>query len=75
MGKNRKYLKKTISNVRDYHTSPKEIGEIAKAANVKKLILTHFVPPIFDEAFLTKEIGESYKGNVIIGEDLLTIEI
>ena len=67
--------KKTIFNVRDYHTSPKEIGEIAKAANVKKLILTHFVPPVFDEAFLTKEIRESYMGNVIIGEDLLTIEI
>jgi ribonuclease Z len=67
--------KKTIFNVRDYHTSPKEIGEIAKAANVKKLILTHFVPPVFDEVFLTKEIRESYMGNVIIGEDLLTIEI
>ena len=67
--------KKTIFNVRDYHTSPKEIGEIAKAANVKKLILTHFVPPVFDEAFLTKEIRESYMGNVIIGEDLLNIEI
>ena len=67
--------KETILNVRDYHTSPKEIGEIANIAKVKKLILTHFVPPIFDENELITNIAESYNGQIIIGEDLMSVEI
>ena len=65
---------KTLKNVKDYHTGPKELGEIAKAADVKKLILTHFVPPIFDERKLINIISEVYKGQIIIGEDLMSIE-
>ena len=65
---------KTLKNVKDYHTSPKELGEIANAADVKKLILTHFVPPIFDEGKLINIISEVYKGKIIIGEDLMSIE-
>lgn len=65
---------KTLKNVKDYHTSPKELGEIANAADVKKLILTHFVPPIFDESKLINIISEVYKGQIIIGEDLMSIE-
>lgn len=71
----RRMSEKTLLNVRDYHTSPKEIGEIANIAEVKKLILTHFVPPIFDEIELIYKIAESYKGEIIIGEDLMSIEI
>lgn len=67
--------KETIKNVSDYHTSPKEIGEIAKTANVKKLVLTHFVPPVFDKAKLLKDISQSYEGEIIIGEDLMSIKI
>ncbi|MDA9645583.1 MBL fold metallo-hydrolase [Candidatus Actinomarina] len=64
----------TLKNVKDYHTSPKELGEIANIAQVKKLILTHFVPPIFDESELIKNISEFYKGEIIIGEDLMFIK-
>ena len=64
----------TLKNVKDYHTSPKELGEIANIAQVKKLILTHFVPPIFDESELIKKISEFYKGEIIIGEDLMFIK-
>lgn len=71
----RRMSEKTLLNVSDYHTSPKEIGEIANIAEVKKLILTHFVPPIFDESELIYKIAESYKGEIIIGEDLMSIEI
>ena len=46
--------KETIENVANYHTSPKEVEEVAKEAKVKKLILTHFVPPSFDEEKLKK---------------------
>ena len=67
--------KETIENVANYHTSPKEVGEIAKEAKVKKLILTHFVPPSFDEEKLENEVGDIYKGDIVIGKDLLDIEV
>ena len=35
---------KIIHDIQDYHTSPKDVAELAKAANVKKLILHHFAP-------------------------------
>jgi len=34
-----------LSDIQDYHTSPEEVAEVAAAANVKKLVLHHFVPP------------------------------
>ena len=60
----------TLKNVKDYHSTPKDVGTLAKAANVKKLILNHFVPPVFDEETLKAEISKYYKGEIIIGKDL-----
>jgi len=60
----------TLKNVKDYHSTPKDVGTLAKAANVKKLILNHFVPPVFDEEILKAEISKYYKGEIIVGKDL-----
>ena len=30
----------------DYHTTPFEVGQIAKRANVKTVVLTHLIPPL-----------------------------
>ena len=67
--------KETLENIADYHTPPKEVGEVAKEALVEKLILTHFVPPVFDEKKLKADVEEVYKGEIVIGKDLLSIEI
>ncbi len=67
--------KETLENIADYHTLPKEVGEVAKEALVEKLILTHFVPPVFDEKKLKADVEEVYKGEIVIGKDLLSIEI
>jgi len=72
---NKRMTKETIKNVSDYHTNPNEVGEVAAEANVEKLILTHFVPPVFDKSKLKAVVSEKYKGELIIGEDLLNIEI
>ncbi len=71
----KRMTKETLFNIGDYHTSPKEVGEVAKEALVDKLILTHFVPPIFDEEKLKAEVGEIYKGQIVIGKDLLEIQV
>ena len=33
-----------ITDIQDYHTSPKEVAEVAQAANVKVLVLNHLAP-------------------------------
>ena len=34
-----------VHDIQDYHTSPAEVAEVAAKANVKQLVLHHFVPP------------------------------
>jgi ribonuclease BN (tRNA processing enzyme) len=50
-----------------------DVGRIASAANVKNLILNHFVPP--DDKSLTEQtwidaVRTTFSGNIIVGKDL-----
>ena len=49
---------KTLHNVKSYHTSSEDVGKIAKISQVKKLVLTHFVPPKFNELTLINLLVE-----------------
>jgi ribonuclease BN (tRNA processing enzyme) len=66
-------LKKSILA---HHTSPEDVGRIAQAADVKTLVLSHFVPAedasITDEMW-TAPVRAHYRGRVILGKDLLEI--
>jgi ribonuclease BN (tRNA processing enzyme) len=65
-----------------YHTSSKELGEIATKAKPRLLILTHRANPGCDqtrtedcreagsEEQLLKEMHDTYKGKVVAGHDL-----
>ena len=54
------------------HPGPGEVAKMAIAANVKKLVLTHFPPIAVDEAATIKGIKSAgFKGEVIIGKDLM----
>ncbi len=55
------------------HLVPKECGEIAKQANVGKLVLTHLYPTS-PEAVRLKETKKVFK-NTVLANDLLTINI
>ena len=66
----KRMTKETLENVKDYHSTPEDVGNLAKAANVKNLILNHFVPPVFDEESLKDEISHYYQGKIIVGKDL-----
>ena len=65
----------TIENISDFHTTPEEIGLLASNASVKKLILNHFVPPVFDENVLVERIAKHYDGEIIVGKDLMQFDI
>ena len=65
----------TIENISDYHTTPEEIGVLASNASVKKLILNHFVPPVFDEDILVERISKHFDGEIVVGKDLMQFDI
>ena len=67
--------KKTLHNVKDYHTTSTDVGKVAKISQAKKLVLTHFVPPQFNEKKLIFKIKKDYKKKLIIGKDLLKIKV
>ncbi|MBW1745574.1 MAG: MBL fold metallo-hydrolase [Deltaproteobacteria bacterium] len=55
------------------HLTPSLAGKIAAMANVKKLMLTHFYPEC-DEVDIEKECRKTYGGELILAEDLMTID-
>ena len=67
--------KKTLHNVKEYHTTSNLVGKVAKLSNCKKLVLTHFVPTRFNISKLKKIVKRDFGKDPIIGEDLLTIKI
>ena len=56
------------------HSTAKEAAELAKNANVKNLILTHFSARYSDESVLLNEAKQIHE-SVIAAKDLLEIEI
>ncbi|MBU6165265.1 MAG: MBL fold metallo-hydrolase [Alphaproteobacteria bacterium] len=60
------------------HTTAEQAGEIAAAAGVKRLILTHFVPggdaSIRDEDWRSAA-AIAFKGEIVVGRDLLTLDL
>jgi ribonuclease BN (tRNA processing enzyme) len=67
-------LKKSILS---HHTPPEDVGRVAAEAQVKTLVLSHFVPAedreITDEMWTDAVRRGGYKGPIIVGKDLLEI--
>jgi ribonuclease BN (tRNA processing enzyme) len=60
----------------DLHTSPTRMGEVAGAANVKKLVLSHITPvtePRLDE--VEQLIRQNYQGRIKAAEDLMVFKL
>jgi len=64
-----------VAAVAGYHTLPAEAGRVAAEAEVGALILNHFVPTRFDRAALLSETRESWRGPLVIGEDLMRYDL
>ena len=66
------------ASILSHHTLAEDVGRIAKAANVKNLVLNHFVPP--DDKTLTDQVWidavkTNYAGKIIVGKDLLSLPL
>jgi ribonuclease BN (tRNA processing enzyme) len=76
--KRRPNAAKLKASIMSHHTLAEDAGKIAKAANVKNLVLNHFVPP--DDRTLTDQVWinavrGTFSGNIIVGKDLLQIDL
>ena len=67
--------KKTLHNVKSYHTTSSEVGKVAFITQSKRLVLTHFVPTQFNKERLKNIVKKDFGKNPIIGEDLMKIKI
>ena len=55
-----------------------DIAEIAKRANVKTVVLTHFIHLLDNPGVLEQLVGEMktvFDGNIIVGRDLMTLSL
>jgi ribonuclease Z len=64
-----------LRNIAGYHTLSSEVGKIATAAGARCLVLNHFVPVRFDKSVLLTEVRRDYAGPIILGEDLLKLDM
>lgn len=64
-----------LAAVASYHTLSHEVGKVASAMAARCLVLNHFVPVRFDRAALLGEVRRDYKGPIVIGEDLMGLDI
>ena len=65
-----------VQHIVDSHTTVEDVGEVARKAGVKTLVLTHFVPaddPSITEEMWREPIKARFSGEVIVGRDLLEI--
>jgi ribonuclease Z len=64
-----------LENVAAYHMLSSEVGKVASKAGARALLLNHFVPVAFDPDALVAEVTAHFAGPVVIGEDLLSIDV
>ena len=65
---------KLRASILSHHTSAEDVGKIAKEANVKNLVLNHFVPPedqAMTEQVWINAVRNTFAVNIIVGKDLL----
>lgn len=58
---------------RAHHLLPRQVGELAAKAGVKKVVVTHMVPNVRDEAMAERyrsAIADVFDGDIVIAEDL-----
>ncbi|XPS90404.1 Rnz2: predicted ribonuclease Z (tRNA 3 endonuclease) [Desulfosarcina variabilis str. Montpellier] len=56
----------------DGHLTPSLAGQIAQAAGVKRLVLTHFYPPC-ETVDIENQCRSTYNGSLVLARDLMTL--
>ena len=78
LAKRRPNAAKLKASILSHHTLAEDVGRIAEEANVKTLILNHFVPPddkSITDAVWINAVSSTFKGKIIVGKDLLQLPL
>jgi ribonuclease Z len=70
--KGQKNLAQITRDILNYHTTAEEAADVAQAAGVKQLVLSHIVPSIPSSFFYPAFLGDAkarFKGPLVMGED------
>jgi ribonuclease Z len=57
----------------EYHTLSTDVGEVARRAGAKRLVLTHLIPGDLKDDRWLAHAQRNYDGPVIVGHDLLKV--
>ena len=63
---------KIFHDIQDYHATPEQAAESAKAAGAQMLVLSHLVPPLPVAYLYPAFLGEAparFDGTIVVGED------
>ncbi len=68
-----------MHDIREYHMDVSDVGNIAQQAQVKRLALTHLIPPLDNDVqvnrFFKQPIQKLYHGEIFVGKDGMRIVI
>jgi ribonuclease Z len=65
-------IAKILTDIQEYHMEPVVAAELAKEANVKKIVYVHIVPPLSNklaEKTYLKGVSDVFDGEIVMGED------
>ena len=65
-------LAKTII---EYHTTPQQAGEVFSLVKPRMAIFSHIIQPLATEKDIVPLTKKTYSGDVVLGEDLMVIEV
>ena len=57
----------------DGHMTPTEAGRTAERSGVKRLVLTHFYPPM-EDVDIEMVVGKEFGGEIVVARDLMIID-
>ena len=69
---------KILKDIQDYHMEPVMAAELAKEANVKRLVIVHITPPLTNEkveSLYIKGVSEIFQGEIEIGKDQMSFTL
>jgi ribonuclease Z len=68
-----------MGDVPDYHATTIEVAGMARDASVKKLVLSHLIPPVPNEGPLADAfaagMSDVFKGEIVVGRDLMRFTV
>jgi len=69
---------KIMKDIKDYHMSPVIAAELAKEAEVKKIVYVHVVPALQNEKIeqmFLKGVSDVFTGEIVLGKDMMKFRL